>query len=587
MQVSVIIATYNRCKILARTLPTLLAQTFPSSEYEVILVVDGSTDGTSKFLRGFCSHGNLRVIEQENQGQAAAINAGLRVACGDLVLFLDDDILCGPTLVAEHARASRTENSCLVFGPVLVLPEGVDPLIIDWARSFCDLFFETKVEESPEHGWYRCVASANSSAPRAVVLSVGGLDESFSRGNDVDLGLRLLRAGFRFSYQPSAVVHQIFQKTRKEVIEDARGDGIAQLRLCRKYPELRATSRFGVMLSKPWLMRSIVRALATAPVSLEPLLRPLTWALTRLRGIPICRRKALRMFQAQQSIAAYRGAVKEPGSWQALRREFGTRLSILMYHNIGPLRDGFDPYLTISPQMFERHLRWLSKHGFTAIQISDWVAYQREGKTLPEKPVLLTFDDGYCDIAEFGLPLLDKYGFTGTLFVVTDQIGGTNAWDLHLGLSEQPLMTVEQIRYWADRGIEFGSHTRTHADLTASSPEQIAEEMKGSREHLEELLGTSVIALAYPYGYYNDTVAEIARRFFDAALTCDIGINDPMTDLVRLRRATVVPRYPWLDMWCSVGFGFNVLMVGRIQLGILARRMIKWFSMRPDSRTSC
>ena len=95
MQVSVIIATYNRCKILARTLPTLLAQTFPSSEYEVILVVDGSTDGTSKFLRGFCSHGNLRVIEQENQGQAAAINAGLRVACGDLVLFLDDDILCG------------------------------------------------------------------------------------------------------------------------------------------------------------------------------------------------------------------------------------------------------------------------------------------------------------------------------------------------------------------------------------------------------------------------------------------------------------------------------------------------------------
>lgn len=583
MKVSVIIATYNRCKLLARTLPALLTQQFPSEEYEVIVVVDGSTDGTSEFLHSFSGHGNLHVVEQANRGQAAAINTGIRVARGDLLLFLDDDILCGPTLVAEHAGAVRSGNDCLVYGPVMIAPGELDPLAGDWARSFCDQFFETKVREAPEQGWYGCMASANSSAPRAVIHSVGGLDESFSRGNDVDLGVRLLKAGFRFCHQPGAVTHQIFQKSRRDVIEDASGEGIAEIRLCRKYPELRATSRFGTLSSKPWWKRLVARVLATAPVSLEPFLRPFTWVLTKLRDIPVCRRAALRLFQSQQNIAAYRSAVKEAGSWQVLRREFGARLPILMYHNIGPLRDGFDPFLTISPQMFERHLRWLSKNGFSPIHVSDWIAYLREGKPLPDKPVLLTFDDGYADTAEFGLPLLRKYGFTGTVFVTTDQIGGTNVWDLHLGLSEQPLMTADQILYWAGQGIEFGAHTRTHADLCIATPEQIAEEMKGSRQRLEELLDSPVTSLAYPYGYYNEAVAMVARKYFDAALTCDIGINHPTTDLMHLRRATVVPRYSWCDMRGSVTFGFNLLLIARIQLGILKRRIAKSLSIPPDS----
>src|SRR6266568_4700806 len=104
MRISVIVATYNRCKLLARTLPALLTQQFPEEEYEVIVVVDGSTDGTLEYLRGLGSYRNLRVLEQANRGQAAAINAGLSAARGEIVLFLDDDIECGPTLIAEHSR---------------------------------------------------------------------------------------------------------------------------------------------------------------------------------------------------------------------------------------------------------------------------------------------------------------------------------------------------------------------------------------------------------------------------------------------------------------------------------------------------
>jgi glycosyltransferase involved in cell wall biosynthesis len=560
--VSVIIATYNRCKMLARTLPPLLAQDFPSDEYEVIVVVDGSTDGTTDLLRGFTSHPNLRVIEQDNRGQAAAINTGLRAAEGEVVLFLDDDILCGPSVVAEHARALRNELTCLAFGPVLVAPEEGHPLAVDWARSFCDEFFEKHAVKESETGWSGCMASANSSAPRSVMLSVGGLDESFSRGNDVELGFRLLQAGFRFSYLPNAVTHQVFVKTPSEVIEDARGEGIAEIRLSRKFPALRATSRFGGLSSKPWWKRSVAHALSTAPVSAEPVLRPLAWGFSRLRNVPACRKVALRLFYAQQNIVGYRNAVKKAGSWRALQREFGARLPILMYHNIGPLRERFDRYLTISPEVFERQLKWLSHHGYTPIRTSDWIAYQREGKSLPDKPILLTFDDAYADIVEFGLPLLIKFGFTGTVFVVSDQIGGTNKWDLHLGLSEQPLMSESQIREWADKGIEFGAHTKTHADLTLLTPEQIAEEMQGSRQRLEDLLGVPVPSLAYPYGYYTPEVAEIARRYFDLALTCDRGLNYLGTDLIRLRRAEVVSIQTPGDMKSMTTFGFNVLCMG-------------------------
>ena len=575
MQISVIIATFNRRALLARTLPPLLAQDFPPEWHEVVVVVDGSSDGTAEFLRSLSSRGNLRIIEQSKRGQAAAINTGLRESRGELVLFLDDDILCGPTLVADHVKAGRIGKACLAFGPVLVAPEGRDTLAVDWARTFCDDFFQFRVHESPEKGWYGCMASANSSLPRAVALAVGGLDDTFSRGNDVEFGFRLLQAGYRFVYLPSAVTHQIFNKTRNDVIEDARGEGTAEMCLSRKFPALRTSSRFALLSAKPWWKRVAARGVATAPVSLVPALTPLTWTFENL-GL---RRTALRLLQAQQNIAAYRSAVREAGSWNALQQEYGARLPILMYHSIGPLREGFDAFLTISPEMFEQHLRWLKRRGYTTIHLAEWAAYQRDGKPLPEKPIVLTFDDGYRDTAEFGFPLLKKYGFKGTLFPVTDCIGGTNVWDLPLGVSEQPLMTADEIRYWAKNGIEIGSHSRTHPDLRSCPDEAIEAEMEQSRDSLERLLDAPVISFAYPYGYFDNRAPRAAQSIYQTALTCDVGINVLSTDPMRLKRATIVPHFTFGQMFCSTHFGLNLLLTLRAQAGLhlkpLFRRLIR------------
>ena len=574
MQVSVIIATYNRRRLLERTLPALLSQQFDLADYEVIVVVDGSTDGTVEFLRSQRSV-NLRFIEQPNRGQAAAINAGVRAARGDILLFLDDDIVCGPVLVAEHAHVPRDGQVCLAFGPVLVASEGRDPLALDWARTFSDEFFANEVNKAPELGWYGCLASANSSAPRSVIESIGFLDESFTRKNDIDLGHRALDAGYRFVYIPDAITHQIFTKTRRDVVADAGEDGAAEIRICRKFPKLRASSRLALLQAKPWPIRIACRAIASCPFSPEPILSPFTWAFGRLRRSLFFRRVALRFLQAQQGIAAYRSAAHEAGSWRILQRDFGARLPILMYHSIGPPREGFDAFLTISPGMFDEHLNWLARKGYTPISLADWIAWCRDGHTLPEKPVVLTFDDGYRDTAEFGFPLLKKYGFKGTLFLVTDHIGGTNIWDLPLGVSEQPLMNGEETQSWAANGIEIGSHSCSHPDLRSCASQTIVMELEQSREHLERILDKPVSFFAYPYGYFDGRAPKAARTIYDAAVTCDIGMNVLSTDPMLLKRATIVPRFTWGQMYCSVTFGCNLLLILRIQASLHLKSLLK------------
>src|SRR5436309_2200193 len=118
--ISVIVPTFNRREVLSRCLQALTEQDCPHSEYEVIVVVDGSTDGTQAFLKSLRTSFNLKVIDQANRGAAAARNAGLLAAAHKIVLFLDDDLICESNVVSEHIKAHESQERVLAFGPVLV-----------------------------------------------------------------------------------------------------------------------------------------------------------------------------------------------------------------------------------------------------------------------------------------------------------------------------------------------------------------------------------------------------------------------------------------------------------------------------------
>ena len=194
------------------------------------------------------------------------------------------------------------------------------------------------------------------------------------------------------------------------------------------------------------------------------------------------------------------------------------------------------------------------------------------GRGLPAKPVLLTFDDAYCGVAEHALPVLKRYGFSAVIFVVTKQIGGVNEWERTIGrLGSDGLMTAKQIMEWSHKGIEFGAHSRTHRDLTTLPMHELAEEIDGSSKDLCAVIGSRVVSFAYPYGPYNECVVDSVRSSFDLAFTCDQGLNYLQTDPHLLRRSMVNPGDLLIDFACRIWFGWSPVNAIRSRLRIRSR----------------
>ncbi len=201
--VSVVIPTYNRVDRLRRVLDALAAQTTPQEDFEVIIVSDGSTDGTADYLRS----GDLPLpvisIEQQNSGPAAARNRGIERARGKLVLFLDDDVIPGPELVAEHRQAQAQLSDTVVVGPMLTPADHEMPSWVAWEQRML-----YKQYEDMNAGKYTATArqfyTGNASLPRKLLTDCGGFDERFRRAEDVELAYRLSDAGAAFSFNRHA-----------------------------------------------------------------------------------------------------------------------------------------------------------------------------------------------------------------------------------------------------------------------------------------------------------------------------------------------------------------------------------------------
>src|SRR5262249_15386543 len=148
------------------------------------------------------------------------------------------------------------------------------------------------------------------------------------------------------------------------------------------------------------------------------------------------------------------GAVQAVG-WRTLESEFGKRLPVLMYHHVGPKGPDADPDLTVSPERFAAQIRFLARLGYVGIRPSDWLSWLRQGKPLPKRPMLLTFDDAFEDLNDYVFPVLERYGFGAVVFVVTNCIGKTNIWDQSRGYALRRCLTAPQIQHWSKRGIDF------------------------------------------------------------------------------------------------------------------------------------
>jgi glycosyltransferase involved in cell wall biosynthesis len=201
---SVVVPTYNRLGRLRHVIAAFENQTYPSDAYEVIVISDGSTDGTDSYLETLRSSMQLRWLAQVNQGPAAARNAGVRTAVGEFVVFVDDDVVPEPQLLAEHARSHQEAGlDVVVLGPLLT-PEGFE--MAPWVRWEQDMLM--KQYSAMLNGDWAASArqfyTGNASLRRSRILAAGGFDEDFRRAEDVELAYRLASDGLEFVFNIKA-----------------------------------------------------------------------------------------------------------------------------------------------------------------------------------------------------------------------------------------------------------------------------------------------------------------------------------------------------------------------------------------------
>ena len=243
-----------------------------------------------------------------------------------------------------------------------------------------------------------------------------------------------------------------------------------------------------------------------------------------------------------------------------LTRASGVRLPVLIYHRVGPADpDPRSRWLTVPTEKFARQVQRLRRRGYHAIRPAEWLAFRERGQPLPPKPILITFDDGYAEVAEHALPILAEHGLGATIFVVTGQIGGTNAWDESTGFPLRRLMSADDIRRWAARGFEFGGHSHRHRDLTALSAAELDDELATCRSELAALVGAAPVSFAYPYGAHNEAVRAATARAFGLAFGITEGLNDASADLFDLRRTYVFPDDLTVDFVSRARLGYSLL----------------------------
>ena len=194
----------------------------------------------------------------------------------------------------------------------------------------------------------------------------------------------------------------------------------------------------------------------------------------------------------------------QDGQARDVRLETGGLPVVLMYHSVSPYQQ--DPYgVTVSPARFEQQMRWLRTRGMTGVSVRHLLEARRRGNG--RRLVGLTFDDGYADFAEYVLAVLARHGFTATVFVIADRLGGDNAWDPDG--PRKALLTADQVRRVANAGMEIGSHGLRHVSLPAVADAELISETVTSRHILQQVSGQDVTGFCYPWG-------NVERRVIDS-----------------------------------------------------------------------
>lgn len=242
-------------------------------------------------------------------------------------------------------------------------------------------------------------------------------------------------------------------------------------------------------------------------------------------------------------------------------------ITILTFHSLDDART----VTSFPPALFARLVRVLQTGGYQVMSLTDAVAGLRRGRALPERPMVITFDDGYRSVYQTAFPILREHSLPATVFLTVGNPEdaswrGAAGADVRLpSMQGRMMLSWGEIREMQRGGVSFGAHTLTHPDLTRLPASSVEREMVISKTILEESLGEPVASFAYPFGRFDNRSRDLARRHFACACSDRLGFVNARSDLhtlsrvdaYYLRRGGLVdllgtPWFPWYIRACNI-----------------------------------
>ncbi len=505
-ELSVLIATHDRPEKLRRCLVSLAEQTADPASFEVIVADDGSPEGTAQAVEAFKAPWALRLLRLPKGGKAKALNAAIEAAAAPACVFLDDDILAAPGLVAAYLAAYREQPLTLGIGRLEQRP----PVDGNWAGvAHAAAWNERYGELAKRAADWPDTYGGNFSAPREKLQEVGGFEIEIEAIEDIELGYRLSQAGCEPRYVPEASGVHDDEKPRAKILAEVARYGAFCTEFAEQVPE-------GRRKLLGWFLE---------PTPREVMLRRLLLALRVPPGLLASLGRAIPGAGGKQ---VWLGFVTRYTFWRGARSGMDRRrwlqstrgVPVLMYHAFGEDEEG--DRFAISRRAFSRQLRLLGLLRYRVIGFAELTRVLRSDEAPPPRTAVITIDDGYVDNLTIAKPLLRRHRFPATVFLVSGRLGEINDWTEEGAVAGRRLLSEAEATELAGDGIEIGAHTRTHPALTAIAGEERSTELVGSRQDLEALLGAPVHTFAYPYGFFSaDAVAAVGEAGYEGACTVE------------------------------------------------------------------
>lgn len=204
-------------------------------------------------------------------------------------------------------------------------------------------------------------------------------------------------------------------------------------------------------------------------------------------------------------------------------------IPVLYYHSVD---ENAANEVTITPEKLKEQLDYINDNNYVTITMTELYDHIENNKPIPEKSILITFDDGYMNNYTEAFPMLKELNMTATIFCVGNSLDGSY------------YLSEEAIKEMSDYGIDIESHTVNHVHLDTMSYDEQLLELKNSKNILEKITGKEVLSLAYPFGDYNDNTIKAAKDAgYKMGFTTKLGLSDRTDDIYKLDRIYISSSY--------------------------------------------